>query len=63
MEAVQTCQWLLLVGQALSISVVPEGEWQWLDQQKSHRAFIAMQAARITETAAVPKIRQKKMKE
>lgn len=46
------CQWLLLVGKALSITVVPEGERKWLDQQKSHGALLEIQAA---ATIAVPK--------
>lgn len=56
MDTVQNlcCQWPLLVGPSLSITVVPEGEWKWPDQQKSHRAFVAIQAAGITETGAVP---------
>ena len=33
---------------------MPEGEWKWLDQQKSHKAFIAIQAAGTTASGAVP---------
>lgn len=49
------CNWLLSFSQTLEYPSVPQEGCKWLNQQKSHGAFIGIQAAALTGSGAVSK--------